>query len=533
AQFSVSVRTKGKKETIFLSFLLPLNSSPTSRNIQVCNFLHLLSPSMATAPSKHGRDQAMDFQGFLNDLQDWELKLQDKDKRLKPLASDKKASAAESSSRSNWPLPDYAKSIGSVSDESAVDATSEKELGNEYFKQKKFVEAIECYSRSIAFSPTAVAYANRAMAYIKIKRFREAEDDCTEALNLDDRYIKAYSRRATARKELGKLKESMEDSEFALRLEPNNQEIKKQYNDAKSLYEKKLFQKVSGGSKISAQPAVKLGGPVKVNRAGDASVSRPSQTTGSAAVQKDRTKQENGGAVREIETIKPVKVNGAGDASVSRPSKTAGSGSVQKDRTKDNSRAVENIETISSVTGSKTESKHVNRREAPAGRPSSESVQTRQKDGTQELKPPVHDLASRAASRAKAEAAKNITPPTSAYQFEASWRRFSGDNALQTSLLKVTPPSALPRIFKNALSAPVLIDIIKCVSTFFKDDVDLAVKYLENLTKVPRFSMLIMSLSTSDRTVLHETWNEVFCSEATPVEYAEILDSLRPVYSIR
>ncbi|CAN1219512.1 RNA polymerase II-associated protein 3, partial [Linum perenne] len=497
AQFSVSVRTKGKKETIFLSFLLPLNSSPTSRNIQVCNFLHLLSPSMATAPSKHGRDQAMDFQGFLNDLQDWELKLQDKDKRLKPLASDKKASAAESSSRSNWPLPDYAKSIGSVSDESAVDATSEKELGNEYFKQKKFVEAIECYSRSIAFSPTAVAYANRAMAYIKIKRFREAEDDCTEALNLDDRYIKAYSRRATARKELGKLKESMEDSEFALRLEPNNQEIKKQYNDAKSLYEKKLFQKVSGGSKISAQPAVKLGGPVKVNRAGDASVSRPSQTTGSAAVQKDRTKDERCSAFQ------------------------------------DNSRAVENIETISSVTGSKTESKHVNRREAPAGRPSSESVQTRQKDGTQELKPPVHDLASRAASRAKAEAAKNITPPTSAYQFEASWRRFSGDNALQTSLLKVTPPSALPRIFKNALSAPVLIDIIKCVSTFFKDDVDLAVKYLENLTKVPRFSMLIMSLSTSDRTVLHETWNEVFCSEATPVEYAEILDSLRPVYSIR
>ena len=41
-------------------------------------------------------------------------------------------------------------------------------------------------------------------------RFREAEDDCTEALNLDDRYIKAYSRRATARKELGKFKEATE-----------------------------------------------------------------------------------------------------------------------------------------------------------------------------------------------------------------------------------------------------------------------------------------------------------------------------------
>lgn len=41
-------------------------------------------------------------------------------------------------------------------------------------------------------------------------RFQEAEDDCTEALNLDDRYIKAYSRRSTARKELHKLKESVE-----------------------------------------------------------------------------------------------------------------------------------------------------------------------------------------------------------------------------------------------------------------------------------------------------------------------------------
>lgn len=42
--------------------------------------------------------------------------------------------------------------------------------GNEYFKQKKFNEAIDFYSRSIALSPNAVAYANRAMAYLKIKR---------------------------------------------------------------------------------------------------------------------------------------------------------------------------------------------------------------------------------------------------------------------------------------------------------------------------------------------------------------------------
>ncbi|GKG03385.1 hypothetical protein Tco_0311021, partial [Tanacetum coccineum] len=37
------------------------------------------------------------------------------------------------------------------------------------------------------------------------------------------------------------------------------------------------------------------------------------------------------------------------------------------------------------------------------------------------------ELAARAASLATAEAAKNIAPPTSAYQFEVSWRGFSGD----------------------------------------------------------------------------------------------------------
>jgi len=42
--------------------------------------------------------------------------------------------------------------------------------GNEYFKQKKFADAIECYSRSIGLSPAAITFANRAMAYLKLRR---------------------------------------------------------------------------------------------------------------------------------------------------------------------------------------------------------------------------------------------------------------------------------------------------------------------------------------------------------------------------
>ncbi|XP_023894070.1 uncharacterized protein LOC112005995 isoform X7 [Quercus suber] len=417
---------------------------------------------MSRNPSKHGRDQAMDFQGFLNDLQDWELSLKDKDKKMKPQAPQKEKSV---SSRNIGKTPsvnyssnsgqfDYMRNYGVdststslMTEESFPDATSEKELGNEYFKQKKFKEAIECYSRSIAFSPTAVAYANRAMAYLKIRRFQEAEDDCTEALNLDDRYIKAYSRRATARKELGKYKECFEDAEFALRLEPDNQEIKKQYTEARSLYDKEILQKVSGPPRSSGQGMQKV-------------VSSGSKVNG--------------------HSVHPVPNN------------------IQRSG-------------VSAIQGH-TKKNH--------------------RTGKQELMKSVQELASQAASRAKAEAAKNITPPKSAYQFEASWRGLSDDRALQARLLKAVSPTALPQIFKNALSASLLVDIIKCVATFFIEEMDLAIRYIENLTNVSRFDLLIMCLSSTDRDDLHKIWDEVFCSEATPIEYAEMLDKLRSRYCL-
>ncbi|XP_034222767.1 RNA polymerase II-associated protein 3 isoform X1 [Prunus dulcis] len=414
---------------------------------------------MARAPNKHGRDQALDFQGFLSDLQDWELSLKDKDKKMRPQDShqEKLKTRDLGTSSGNY---DYSRNLDSIntmsssfiSEDSLPDAASEKELGNEYFKQKKFREAIDCYSRSIALSPSAVAYANRAMAYIKIKSFQEAEDDCTEALNLDDRYIKAYSRRATARKELGKLKESIEDAEFALRLEPQNQEIKKQYTEAKSLYDKTILQKASGAQENSVQEMRKVGKlDTKVNGQSIQPVSSSAQITEMTAVQ-DHTKVSR---MRNNTTRNP------------------------------------------------------------------------------EVKASVQELASRAASRVKAVAAEKITPPNSAYQFEVSWRGFSGDNARQTSLLKAISPSALPQIFKNALTVPILLDIIKCVATFFVEEMDLAVNYLENLTRVPRFDTLIMFLSSSDNADLVKIWDEVFHNEATPFEYAEKLDNLHTKYCLK
>lgn len=333
---------------------------------------------------------------------------------------------------------------------SPIDANSEKELGNENFKQKKYQEAIDCYSRSIAFLPTAVAYANRAMAYLKLRRFQEAEDDCTEALNLDDRYIKAYSRRSTARKELRKLKESVEDAEFALRLEPQNQEIKRQHAESKSLYEKEILEKAAASLKRAEQGAQRAAKPVIEMSAQNDSLQIQTVTSGS---------RNTGVAAMDIDSKK-----------------------------------------------------------------------RNHKTGQEELKASVQELAARAASLATAEAAKNITPPTSAYQFEVSWRGLSGDRSLQAQLLKVTSPVALPRIFKNSLSAPILIDIVRCIATIFNEEIVMSVEYLESLTKVSRFDILIMCLPSTDKADLVKMWDHTFLNDGTPAEYVGVLSNLRSKY---
>ncbi|XP_052191819.1 uncharacterized protein LOC127801047 isoform X1 [Diospyros lotus] len=454
---------------------------------------------MARAPTKHGRDQALDFQGFLNDLQDWEMSLNDKDKKQKMRGLDKRdmvsspqniglvgedrrpmTNAPASHSSSTVRQYHYSTkydtirnlSSGFMPEESSLDAASEKELGNEYFKQKKFQEAIECYSRSIALSPTAVAYANRAMAYLKIKRFQEAEDDCTEALNLDDRYIKAYSRRSTARKELGKLEESIEDAEFALRLEPHNQEIKKQYAEVKSLYDKEMLKQASESLRSSVQ---------------------------------------------ELPTVRKPKVEVNGQLGcASNSSEKMRAAAIQENSNKDSD--CQQVPTKAPTSVLEMESKRSRLREQEGNLEK------------QELKASVQELAARAASFAKVEAAKNITPPNSAYEFELSWRGLAGDRTLQARLLKVTSPVALPQIFKNALSAPMLIDIIKCIATFFNEEMDLAVKYLQNLVKISRFDTIIMCLASTDGADLQKIWDDVFCGNSTPMEYVERLDKLRPRY---
>lgn len=55
-----------------------------------------------------------------------------------------------------------------------------------------------------------------------LKQYKEAVRDCTEALRLDGKNVKAFYRRAQAYKALKDYKSSFEDINSLLQLEPRN-----------------------------------------------------------------------------------------------------------------------------------------------------------------------------------------------------------------------------------------------------------------------------------------------------------------------
>jgi hypothetical protein len=114
-------------------------------------------------------------------------------------------------------------------------------------------------------------------------------------------------------------------------------------------------------------------------------------------------------------------------------------------------------------------------------------------------------------------------PQKTAYEFEDTWKIFSGDLSAQTELLKIIAPTSLPKIFKDALSAPLLMDTIRCVEHFFMENADFAVQFLENLTKIGTFDMTIMCFSTKDKATLRQMWDEVFVNKRVPVDLQEAL----------
>lgn len=220
------------------------------------------------------KQNAEELQDFMRDLESWEKDIKQKDmelrrqngvpeEKLPPIRNEnyrkkKKSKAKQSSKKTKdentknriksydyeaWSKLDVdsildeldkeesthdSMSQESESEEDGIHVDSQKALalkekGNKYFKQGKYDEAIECYTKGMTADPyNPVLPTNRASAYFRLKKFAVAESDCNLAIALNRSYTKAYSRRGATRFALQKLEDAKKDYEKVLELEPNN-----------------------------------------------------------------------------------------------------------------------------------------------------------------------------------------------------------------------------------------------------------------------------------------------------------------------
>ena len=136
-----------------------------------------------------------------------------------------------------------------------------KEAGNEQFKLKNYIKAIELYTEAIEANPNDhTIFGNRSASYHNLKRFDEALQDGQHAIDLSPDWSKGYQRKAMALHGAGKLEEAYEVYEKGLEIDPSNAQIRQGLEGLGRDMQAKM-KAASGGKKGGGGMGDMFGGP--------------------------------------------------------------------------------------------------------------------------------------------------------------------------------------------------------------------------------------------------------------------------------
>ena len=112
-----------------------------------------------------------------------------------------------------------------------------KTKANEIFKQKKYEEAIEEYTKILEFDPNnkkfnSLILANRALCYQKLNKNVEALRDSNQSIKLNPFYARGYIKRGNVYMELKMFDDARADFQKAKDLDPNVAGVDGYLNDA-------------------------------------------------------------------------------------------------------------------------------------------------------------------------------------------------------------------------------------------------------------------------------------------------------------
>ncbi|GMF28234.1 unnamed protein product [Phytophthora lilii] len=115
-----------------------------------------------------------------------------------------------------------------------------KLIGNDYFKEKNYTEAIEAYSQGLEVAPNkAVLLGNRALCFLRLKGFERAREDAEDALDADNyENIKYYRLLSEAMMGMKDYDEAKEICDQGLELDPKDETLVKRRRIADAMIAK-------------------------------------------------------------------------------------------------------------------------------------------------------------------------------------------------------------------------------------------------------------------------------------------------------
>ncbi|TRY74699.1 hypothetical protein TCAL_06407 [Tigriopus californicus] len=424
----------------------------------------MASPEEMRALTDQFKNNAEDLQAYMRDLNHWEEEMKRKDEQLRALKRGNPGGIAE--------IGDKKKSAENEnqlsSEQMHQKAIMEKEKGNEYFKKGQFDLAIECYSRGIQAHPTnPMIIANRAMAYLKIQRFQDAEDDCTLAVALDPTYVKAFMRRGTARMSLNRVSEAVEDFQKVVEFEPKNRQAKSDLEQA--------LMKLNNTGKVTRNKREALP-PKSVNIHQDL-LAKPKPTR----LDQDTSHES---------VLKSLKLNDVQDESdydvqASQDSNLLQDISVKQKETQSSfltpvsSKKIETVSADLLSTGSKPKFKFQEEPKSALIIPQKPAQGPKPKPIPVEVKVELKPV--------------ELIKPKSSVQFYSHWRRHSRER--KSLYLQLLSAKDYPLIFKQSLEPQVFTEILEALM-----QVQIGVgNHLLGLSQVPRITALVMFLSEQEK----------------------------------
>ncbi|XP_033728700.1 dnaJ homolog subfamily C member 7-like isoform X1 [Pecten maximus] len=105
----------------------------------------------------------------------------------------------------------------------SIFAEEKKEEGNAFYKNKQYIDALNCYSQAIELCPTCAAYyGNRAATNMMLYKYLDALEDARQSVRIDSAFVKGYVREGKCHLALGDPVAAGRSYQQVLMLEPEN-----------------------------------------------------------------------------------------------------------------------------------------------------------------------------------------------------------------------------------------------------------------------------------------------------------------------